>query len=107
MTNKTKNIDALNFLDFVQLTEAAKEEGYVFDFSTIATAPQNLGFRYFAVMVKGSKNVYPEAKKKDKPEEKVEAEVKDEVVETPEVEQDEQNKKDQPQQRGRKPNSAK
>lgn len=95
--NNTKNIDALNFLDFVQATEAAKEEGYVFDFTTNATAPQNLGFRYFAVMVKGSKNVYPGDKKEDKPKNE---EVAEQKVET------EEEKKEQPQ-RGRKPNSSK
>lgn len=66
MTNKTQDtraIDAYNFMDFVILSEKAREDGYVFDFTTNATAPANLGFRYFAVMRKGTKSILPESTK--------------------------------------------
>ncbi len=80
MTNKTQDtraIDAYNFMDFVILSEKAREDGYVFDFTTNQTAPANLGFRYFAVMKKGTKSILPEDTKPEKAPKKTEEKTED------------------------------
>lgn len=103
--NETLTLDAYDFISFLQKAEEALKEGWSFDYSTNSTAPQNLGFRYFAVLTKNSK---PTAKNASTPAAAPTPAEKEDTKEQTVKQEEQKGQEDKAQtQRGRKPNSAK